>query len=205
MVDDASHDGTIQFLRDCKLGSGGKYGMKYTILNRLNQGLRRTVIDFFDWVRSFEKSEALRLDMIGIIGNDVRMPRNWLNNMLKIFANSPAQVLSPDYVPSRPARRFGLPDKEGWGFLPATHIVGLWLMYADLISDLEFERYNLVGIKGGANLMEQIKIEKDPIIGWVPTIMAQDIGHWSGLHPDHIKTENHRQYYAEVGRGIKWD
>ena len=203
LVDDASHDGTIQLLRDCELGDP-KHGSKYTILHRLNEGLRHTIIDFFEWIKMFEKSSVTKFDMIGLLGNDVLMPKNWLNDMLKIFEKSPAHVLSPNYLPSNPAFNQGREDKEGHGFRPAIGTVGIWVMYACLISGIEFERHSLHGIYGSINLLQQIKMEKDPIIGWVPTVMAQDIGHWSGAHPEHIKSDAHLDYYAEVGRGIKW-
>ena len=198
LVDDASHDGTIQLLRDCKLP-------KYTVLHRLNVGLRATIIEFFDWVKKVENSPVLKFDMIALLGNDVLMPKNWLNDMLKIFEKSPAQILSPNYLPSNPAFTRGAEDKEGYGYRPERKIVGIWVMYAHLISDIEFEQHSLHGIWGSINLIQQIKMEKDPVIGWVPSVMGQDLGHWSGNHPEHIKSEEHKEYYEEVGRGIKWD
>ena len=197
LVDDASHDGTIQFLGKCKLP-------KHTVLHRLNRGLRGTIIEFFDWVKFVEKSPLLKFDMIGLLGNDVLMPKNWLNDMLRIFEKSPAQILSPNYLPSNPAFSRGKEDKEGYGYRQAL-VVGIWLMYAHLITDMEFEQHDLRGIWGSINLLKQINMEKDPIIGYVPTVMAQDLGHWSGMHPEHIKSEAHKAYYEEVGRGIKWD
>ena len=197
LVDDGSGDGTIHELAKINLPH------KKTILHRSNEGLRHTVIDFFEWVKSLEGS-AIGFDFISIIGNDVLMPKNWLNDILSVFLKSDAEVLSPNYLPSNPAFVQGEPDVEGKGYRPARGIVGLWTMYSHLIEDIEFERHNLYGIKGCQNLLQQIQLEKEPKIGWVPDVVAQDIGHWSGAHPDHIKTEEHYQYYQKVGRNVTW-
>ena len=77
-------------------------------------------------------------------------------------------------------------------------------MRPELIHDIDFAMYDLYGIKGAYSLIKQIIDEKEPKVGWVDNVIVQDMGHWSGHHPDHIKTPEHAEYYHEVGRKTTW-
>ncbi len=197
MVDDASEDGTIDILRSFNPQALGHY--KHIVKKEKNEGLRSIIIDFFGW------AIKENFDFITIVGNDVLMPKNWMNGMLDAFERTDADVLSPNYLPSNPAYRFGKPDTEGKGYRPEPRIVGLWFMRTEVVKDILFERFKLWGIKGASRILTQIKIEKDPKIGWVTDVVAQDLGHWSGKHPDHIRSAEHLDYYAEVGRNLSID
>ena len=77
-------------------------------------------------------------------------------------------------------------------------------MRREMIDGIDFEKFESSGITGAWQLLNQILVEKEPRIGWLPDINVQDIGHWTGEHPDHIQSEEHRQYSVEVGRRIAW-
>lgn len=192
LIDDGSGDKTKDLLTNSTLPN--KYIISYT----KNRGLRNVMIDFFKWTR------ALNFDFLAVVGNDVLMPKDWLNKMLDAFEGTDADILSPNYMPSNPAYTQGEDDVKDKGYRPAKGIVGLWFMKADMIKDVHFERHNLWGIKGASRLLMQIKIEKMPKIGWVTDVVAQDLGHWSGKHPEHIKNAKHLDYYNEVGRNLAY-
>jgi hypothetical protein len=87
----------------------------------------------------------------------------------------------------------------------SSHVGGLWFMRRKLVEDITFERYEAsLGIRGAFEVLNQIIMDKEPVIGWVPSVVVQDIGHWSGTHPLCLKSEEHRDYYANIGRRISW-
>jgi hypothetical protein len=77
-------------------------------------------------------------------------------------------------------------------------------MKSSLISGIDFESTKTVGIKGAWQLLNQILLEKEPRVAWLPNITVQDIGHWSGAHPLAIKNKDYEEYSAMVGRRIAW-
>jgi len=192
LVDDGSKDGTEDMLHAIELPN------KTVIVNNNNMGLRNTVLKFFKWAR--EKN----LDIIGVVGNDALMPKDWLTTMRRSLLTTDLDVASLNYMPSNPAFTQGFEDKENKGYRVAHDIVGLWFMDRKLTDGVEFDDAQLYGIKGSIAIMQQIKAEQDPKIGWITEIQALDIGHWSGEAPGHIKSEAHREYYDEVHRGISW-
>ncbi len=188
--DDGSNDGTDEILRSAKLN-------KRVVVNEENRGLRNVLINFLEL--SSPSSE-----FITVVGNDCLMPKNWMTDILAVFAKSDADILSPDVFPSRAALRLGRPD-EGQGYMPSDSVGGLWFMKRSMIDGMKFSRYpNNRGIFGAFEILNQIILEKEPKIGWVPSVIVQDIGHWSGEHPQCIKNPEHKQYYSEIGRRISW-
>lgn len=190
LVDDGSQDITEDILRKANLP-------KEVIIHSQNKGLRNVLIDFVEWARNLD------FDIIGVIGNDCLVPKNWLNDILDIFSKTDVQVLSPNVYPSNAAYKYGT-KVEGLSYMPSKIVGGLWFMYVDLLKDITFIRHNIKGIKGAWNILEQILLEKEPKIGWLPDVVVQDIGHWSGLHPENIKSLEHLEYYEEVGRNVAW-
>jgi glycosyltransferase involved in cell wall biosynthesis len=186
LVDDGSEDGTEDILRHANLN-------REVIIHYGNMGLRNILIDFIEWARLKD------FDFMGVVGNDCLMPKNWLNDLLSIFEKSDVQVLSPNVFPSNAAYRYGQ-KVEGLPYMPSQIVGGLWFMYVDLVKGLEFVRHGVKGIKGAFNILKQILIEREPKVGWASEIMVQDLGHWSGMHPEYIKSEEHLQYYQEIGR-----
>ena len=102
--------------------------------------------------------------------------------------NSDADILSPNVLPSNAAFKIGSDPENGEPYRPSQYVGGLWFMKKNLIKDIFFEIHDLLGITGAWSLLDQIIIEKDPKIGWLSAVTCQDMGHWSGRHPDHIKT-----------------
>jgi glycosyltransferase involved in cell wall biosynthesis len=188
--DDGSADGTEEILRQSSLN-------KRVVVNERNMGLRNVLINFI------ELSSA---EFICVVGNDCLMPKNWMNDMLAVFEkNQEADILSPDVTPSHAALRMGEPDTEGKGYMRSSHVGGLWFMRRKLVEGMSFERYDSsLGIRGAFEVLNQIILEKEPKIGWVPSVVVEDMGHWSGQHKLCIKSEEHKQYYAEIGRRIAW-
>lgn len=162
-----------------------------------DNGLRNAVIDFYEYVQKKD------YDIIGKIDNDCIVPKNWLEDLLYIFEFSDVEILSPDVFPSHAAHIYGKKVRDCI-YMPSAIVGGLWFMKTTLIKDMEFERYDLRGLTGAIPLLKQIIYEKKPIIGWAPQIIVQDLGHWSGEHPECIKTKDHEDYYKEVGREVSW-
>lgn len=188
--DDGSCDGTDNILRQSSLN-------KRVVVNPENKGLRNILINFI---------EISSAEFICVVGNDCLMPKNWMNDILAVFEKNPdVDILSPDVFPSHAALRMGEPDTEGKGYMRSSHVGGLWFMRRKLVEGMSFERYDAsLGIRGAFEVLNQIILETDPKIGWVPSVLVQDIGHWSGTHPQCIHSEEHRDYYAQIGRRISW-
>lgn len=163
-----------------------------------NTGLRNRIIDFFDSIK------GKGYDFIAKMDNDCLVPKNWLNDMLSVFAKSDADILSPNVMPSNAAFTYGKADAQNKGYRPSEIVGGLWFMKYSLVEDMYFERHELNGLTGAVPLLRQIVTEKEPKIGWVPEIIVQDIGHWSGQHPEHIRSKEHFDYSKEVGRAVAW-
>lgn len=163
-----------------------------------NLGLRERIIDFFDYVKSND------FDIIAKMDNDCIVPKNWLNDMVKVMYNSDADILSPNVEPSNAAFSYGKEDTMKKGYRPAEIVGGLWVMKASLIKDMYFERVGTEGLTGAISILKQIVTEKEPIVGWVADVVVQDVGHWSGRHGLHIKSKEHEIYSKTVGRQIAW-
>lgn len=190
--DDGSADGTEEILRQSSLN-------KRVVINPENRGLRNVLINFIELSSS-------QTEFICVVGNDCLMPKNWMNDILAVFDKNPeVDILSPDVFPSHAALRMGEPDTEGKGYMASSHVGGLWFMRRKLVEGMSFERYKAsLGIRGAFEVLNQIIMDKEPVIGWVPSVVVQDIGHWSGTHEKCIKSEEHRDYYANIGRRISW-
>lgn len=158
------------------------------------EGLRNAIIDFFEEVRG-------KYDILAKMDNDCIVPGGWLENIIDVFEKSDADILSPNVSPSNAAYKHGVNGKH---YMPTDVIGGLWVMKAEMIDDIDFKRYNVGKIKGAISLLFQIKTIKEPKMGWVPNVIVEDLGHWSGNHPRCIKSKQHRDYYNEVGRRIVW-
>lgn len=163
-----------------------------------NTGLRNRIIDFFDSIK------GRQYDFIAKMDNDCLVPKNWMNDMLAVFARSDADILSPNVMPSNAAFTYGKADTEHKGYRPSEIVGGLWFMKYSLIKDMYFERHELNGLTGAVPLLRQIVTEKEPKIGWVAEVVVQDMGHWSGQHKLCIKTKDYERYSKEVGRAIAW-
>lgn len=162
-----------------------------------DNGLRAAILDFFKFVKSGD------FDIIAKMDNDCEVPKNWLNNILDVFDTQDVDILSPDVFPSKAAHKHGL-KVHGLPYMPSDIVGGLWVMKAELIKDMRFSEYDVRGIQGAIPVLKQIIYEKEPKIGWVPSVVVQDIGHWSGAHPDHIKSQEHLEYSLEIGREVAW-
>jgi hypothetical protein len=162
-----------------------------------NTGLRNRILDFFDSIKDKD------YDFIAKMDNDCIVPTNWLNDILEVFEKSDADILSPNVMPSNAAFTYGKDDKNCL-YRPASIVGGLWVMKYSLIKDMVFERHELNGLTGATTILRQIATENDPKIGWVADVTVQDMGHWSGMSPFHIKSKSHEEYSKEVGRSIAW-
>jgi hypothetical protein len=158
-----------------------------------DDSLRESILKFF--------KDSDGVDIIAKVDNDCIVPKNWLNDILDIFSKTDVDILSPNVLPSNAAYHFG---EEGEEYRPSKIIGGLWVMRRSIIDGIVFEDYDVKGIKGAFNILKQIINEKDPKIGWAHNVTVQDIGHWSGVHEDHIKSDEHREYSQAVGREVAW-
>ena len=166
--------------------------------NNPNTGLRNRIIDFFDSIKDKNYDVIMKMD------SDCLVPKNYVDDMVRVLTTTDADILSPNVMPSNAAFTYGREDKEKKGYRPAQIVGGLWVMRYSLIKDMHFERHELNGLTGAVPLLRQIVTEKEPKIGWVPDVIVEDIGHWSGMHKDHIKSKEHFEYSKEVGRSVAW-
>lgn len=187
LVDDGSGDGTYDSLYASCLGN--------VITHAENHGLRSCLIDFFNDMK------LSGFTLLAKVDNDCMVPKNWLNDLEAIMNKNKLDIVCPNVFPSNAALRYG---KPGEGYRPTQTIGGVWVMKRALIDDVSFEKIDLGGLKGAVNIMQQIAAEKEPKMGWTEEVVFQDLGHWSGNHPDHIKSQEHEEYSAEVGRNIAW-
>lgn len=195
LVDDGSNDGTNKILTEHPIHE--KYCARvYT--HPEPWGLRRTILEFF------KEISDTNFRFISKVDNDCTVPPDWLMRIVKTFdAHPELDIASPNVYPSHAAFTYGK-KVEGLQYMPTKIIGGVWTMKHDLIRDMVFEDYPADGIGGAISILRQIRIEKGPIMGWLPEITFQDIGHHSGDHPDHIKTQEHFIYSQEVGRPVAW-
>jgi glycosyltransferase involved in cell wall biosynthesis len=188
--DDGSNDGTFEIFEQSTLP-------KIVMSNKHNHGLRNVLIDFIT-----DAGQGNNYDIIGVIGNDCGVPKNWLNDLLTIFNDSDVQILSPNVFPSNAAMTYGRVDNTK-SYMPSSIVGGLWFMYTHLVKGLVFDNHDVSGITGAFNILKQIIIEKEPIVGWADKVIVQDMGHWSGKHQDFIRSPAHMEYYQEVGRKVE--
>lgn len=193
--DDGSKDTTEKILRSAYLGEKGSL----VSVSPENIGLRAVISSFL-----FDPCILGDYDIIAKIDNDCIVPADYLRSMLSKFQTTHADILSPNVVPSNAAYKYGSADLDRLGYRPSKIVGGLWMMKRSMIEGIEFDRHDVVGIKGAFNILYQITIEKEPKIGWVTEVTVEDIGHWSGLHPEHIKNKEHLAYYNEIGREVAW-
>ncbi len=189
LVDDCSQDDTWNILSNFKHDP---------ILTKhgINIGLRRTVIEFFDRVRG-------KYDILAKVDNDCVVPRNWLSRPVEIFNECDVDILSPNVIPSDASNKCGH-KVHGLPYTPSKIVGGLWIMKASLIDNMVFEGYDTYGLKGAFQLFRQIVLFNDAKVGWMEDVTVNDIGHYSGTHPEHIKSEEHFKYSIELGRTIAW-
>lgn len=165
------------------------------VITICKDSLRDVILDFFEQTKQY--------DYIFKIDNDCVVPSGYINSMIKIFEESDVDILSPNVYPSNAAIRYGK-YVHGCRYWPAETVGGLWSMRPLLIKDLEFERYDVKGITGAISVLRQIQNETECKVGWTVDVVVQDMGHWSGEHPLHIKSEDHYNYSQEIGRDIAW-
>lgn len=189
LIDDGSGDDTAELMASSSL-------KKQVFKNERNVGLREVILDFFDLTGSY--------DILVKIDNDCSVPVNWINDLIKIFETSDVDILSPNVYPSNAAFTYGKQDTENKGYRPAEIVGGLWLMKRELVDNVVFERHPTVALVGAISILKQLVTELTPNVGWAADVIVQDIGHWSGKHPEHLKTVDHENYSKSVGRQIAW-
>lgn len=192
LYDDGSNDGTSEVIANSRLNSVINIRMK-------NFGLRNTIIDFFRAVKNDDFKYITKID------NDCIVPKNWLKDLTEIFEEAGCDVLSANVSETNAAHKYGNLNKRRGRFIPSMIVGGLWFMKKDVINDIFFERIDEgKGIRAAFNIINQIVAEKDPVVGWTDAVTYGDIGHWSGNHPEHIKTKEHADYSKNIGRRIAW-
>lgn len=189
--DDGSNDDTKDILETVK------WDNKLVVSMAENVGLRKVIQSFFHETKPVP-------DFYAKIDNDCIVPENYFIDMLQKFASTDADILSPNVFPSNAAEHYGKPDTEKKGYRPSKIVGGLWMMTSEMVDGVDFDWHDVVGIKGATNILYQIVLEKEPNIGWVEEVVVQDVGHWSGKHPDNIKSFEHYDYYREIGRETAW-
>lgn len=176
----------------------GQDGCEYVLYQHPgDKGLRSAVLDFFENHKHF--------DFLAKVDNDCLVPKGWLDDMLDIMVLGGLDILCPNVYPSNAAYKHGADREEELGYRPTKTAGGVWVMRSSLIADMYFEDHpSLGGLTGAVPLMRQIVNEKDPKMGWTTKVCFADLGHWSGKHPDHIKSVEHKEYSLEVGRQVAW-
>lgn len=195
LVDDGSGDGTHEILE------AARFKHKMVHRNDHNEGLRNTIIKFFHAA----SEPSIGVDYIVKLDNDCLVPANWLTNLLNLLDKGQAEIISPNVLPSNAAMKYGSAERPGApGLRPSKLVGGLWAMPVSLLEGIFFEPLSSGGIKGAWHLLNQIIVEKEPRIAWASEVAVQDIGHWTGEHPEHVKSQAHLDYSVEVGRKVAW-
>lgn len=190
LTDDGSNDGTCEILKRANLPG-------VVTVHSNHCGLRSSIIEFFKMVRDEDFKYLAKID------NDVLVPNNFLSDIVAVFEDSDADILSPNVRPSDAAIKLGT-RVNGKPYLASSYVGGVWVMKKSMIDGVDFENYKVFGISGAFHIINQIIVEKEPVVGWLESVSYEDMGHWSGLHPEHIKSEDHYKYSAEVGRSVAW-
>lgn len=190
--------GRSEYTRKC-MESLASDGCEYHIFtHKGDQGLRNAIIDFINYV------EDKDYDIIAKMDNDCTVPKGWLNTLVEVMEEEGLDMVSPNVHPSNAAFVHGR-AVQGARHRKAETIGGLWCMRKSLIEGLNFKKdLRIEGIRGAISLLKLIIAVKNPKLGWVPEVVVQDIGHWSGEHPEHIKSTDHERYSEQVGREIAW-
>lgn len=165
------------------------------------QGLRNTIIEFFESVRNTDTEYLMKLD------NDVLVPNGWQESLIDILANITCDIISPNVSETQAAFKYGKDDTYELGYRPSSVVGGLWNMHRKWIDTLMFEKADTRGIRGAFALLHQIIVlnEPRPKLGWTDKVTFDDLGHWGGSHPKHIKSAEHAEYSSEVGRPVSWN
>jgi len=188
LVDDGSCDGTEDILRASGLAH-------LLTVHKEPTGLRNVIIEFFNQTKHGGYTYLAKMD------NDCVVPLNWIEQLVEELEASGMDIVSPNVMPSNAAFVHG---RDGDRVRPSEIVGGLWCMRARLLNGISFESFGPNGISGAFNVIKQIILESEAKVAWVPGVTVGDIGHWSGQHPDHIKSEDHQAYSALVGRPISW-
>lgn len=191
LVDDGSQDGTYEFMKKFPLPS-------IVVKHDESIGLRNTILEFFDHVKD------VKPDYISKVDNDCLVPNDWLDKLIEVMEEASAEIVSPNVSETNAAYKYGKMKLKRGAFIPSDIVGGVWTMKASVLDDIIFEKTGTSGIRGAFNIINQICVAKDPVIGWTDAVTFEDIGHLGGTHPLHIKSEEHRVYSAEVGRPIQW-
>lgn len=191
LFDDGSNDETADILNGAKL-------KKCVYVDKDNHGLRSTIVDFIEIAR------RTGTDFIGKMDNDCLVPSDWITKILDVFDKTDVDILSPNVLPSNAAFVYGKDDAAGLGYRPGEIVGGLWFMRMSIIESLEFEQIDIRGLTGAISILKQIVTEAEPKVGWLPDLVVEDVGHWTGKHQDHIKSMEHEIYSKAVGRQIAW-
>ena len=184
LVDDGSQDATLKYFEKFNLP-------KRIFSHKHNTGLRDVIIDFLN---------ASKADYICKIDNDVLVPKEWLTKLVHVYESTNVDVLSPNVMPSDAASK-GL---DVGGYFETRTIGGLWFMDKSLLDDMFFEKLTYGGIKCAHMLIDQIQTDLELNVGWTKDVTVDDIGHWSGKHNKHIKSQEHLDYTMEIGREVAW-
>jgi len=197
-VDDGSGDRTESLLTDW---AQFHFADANFVFSPENMGLRYHILQF--WQKALDSD----VEFVAKVDNDNLVPAGWITNMLSIFADHPElDILSPDNHPGHPALRIG--EDVGKRYrLAKSPIGGLWFMRRRVLEGLPIGRWIKEakghGIKGAWDLMVSAK-RRDFVMGLTTEVCFQNIGHQSGSHPKHIKSSDHKDYSAEVGRNVTW-
>ena len=120
LFDDGSNDDTSELMALFILP-------KQVFRNPTNVGLREVILDFFELTKDY--------DLLAKMDNDCAVPKNWLNELVKVFETSDVDILSPNVYPSNAAFTYGKQDTENKGYRPAEIVGGLWVMKRELVED----------------------------------------------------------------------
>lgn len=191
LTDDGSNDETAEIIQNSEVNSVVR-------VRKESLGLRNTIIEFFEEVLKDDYTHIAKID------NDCVVPDNWLSDLTAIMEEAGADIISPNVSETNAALKYGFLNQREGRFIPSRIVGGLWYMKRSMIEGIYFEKIRTVGIRAAFHLINQIVVEKNPKIGWTDAVTYDDIGHWHGSHPSHIKSLEHYRYSQDIGRRIAW-
>ena len=205
LADDGSTDETGEVLIEYANRKDTPFRKIHLLDSDGNKGLRWQTSRFLKTA----KPQGERPCYVVKLDNDVLVKPGWLGKLAYVMDNSDCDVLNIQRVPNN--RRGGLygGDVKGLLYRPSRQLLsGLWMMRFEVILEMgDLSVPEKAGKWGDTSrwMMRRFRAaNRKIIIGWNKEVLIEHVGHVSGRHALHIKTEEYAKYTRRLGRRPRW-
>jgi len=193
LVDDGSKDGTYNLLWRFKQKRPNTIIKTYD----KNEGLRVRLLEFF---------ENTTADYLAKIDNDCLFDEGWLEKLLEIKKKSGIDLLAPDEIQAKAAKKYGIFDLKTNCYLPKhkrSAVGGLWIFKRDLLKNVKFQQYKSYGIVKAWNLLLELRHQTGCSMAWTTEVKFEHLGHRTNFHKLSIEADDyHAGYMKSIGRSL---